>query len=109
MKSKTLKRLAILGVIGFVVVTSLTIWAGISAIGYVANLTTQAAQHEIPTQYFQRVQDQVNFLTSNRSADCWSKAQSLLAIQPWLETPVDAHIKSLSSVCIETKIKGETI
>lgn len=82
------KIFAFVGFVGVLITGGLIIWAGVSAVGYVASKANQAIQSPLPR--FQAL-------------NCWGRAQSLLAVQPWIERPVFDNLVSLKFACLEQK------
>lgn len=95
---KKLKVFAIVGVFCFVLVGGLVIWASVTA---VQTLVRSAQAVNIPAVQIEPIQ--------LKTVDCWNKAQSLMAVQPWLEKPAAAHFQDLKVACLEqnNSVKGE--
>lgn len=82
---------------------ALAIWAGVSAIGYVAdkaNIVMQAPQTAAQVENLKTELGELNFQPLN----CWGKAQSLLTVEPWLTRPALDNLKNLKVACFETKM-----
>lgn len=90
--ARKVKIFAVVGVGGFLITGALLIWAGVSAISYVASSANQVIQTaKVPAPPKLQV------------INCWGKAQSLLAVQPWLERPALANLATLKVACFEQK------
>ena len=96
------KMFAVVGLIGFVLVGSLTIWAGISAVKYVASTAHQAVLSPTAQTHIQDAKgelQQIRFQPLN----CWGKAQTLLTLQPWVEKSALDNFRKLKVACLENK------
>ena len=87
---RKVKAFAFAGLLGFLLIGGLTVWAGISAIGYVASSVNQAIQ--LP-----------DALPKIQSASCWDKAQTLMSVHPWLQRPPLENLATLKVACFEQK------
>lgn len=120
---RKLKTWAIIGVFGLIIITGLTFWAGISAIGYITSSANQTVQSLIgPTNadeqsnthtesYIESFKtNQMTALHQLLSEKCWNKAKSLLNIQAWLESPALLILENLQISCInQTTEKGSVL
>lgn len=99
---RKLKVFAVVGVTCFLVVGALAIWAGVSAVKYVATSTNQVISSPTTQDQIQNAKTELQKLQF-QPLNCWGKAQSLLAVQPWLERPALDNIKNLKVACLESK------
>jgi hypothetical protein len=100
---KKLKIFLIVGVVGVVLTGVLAVWAGITAINYVASTAGQVIQSPIAKDQVETLKAEVEGIAKFQALSCWTKAQSLLAVQPWLEKPVQENLHSLKLACFEEK------
>ncbi len=89
----------IVGALGIVLVASLTIWAGISAIHYVADKASIAMQSPQAAAHLDSLKTEAKDV-SLQPLNCWLKAQSLMAVEPWLARPVWDNLKNLKTACL---------
>lgn len=78
---RKIKLFALAGFASVLLLGGLTIWAGISAVQAVST----------------------KFTASVQPLPCWNKAQSLIALQPWMERPALDHLAALKVACLESK------
>lgn len=100
---RKLKIFAVVGIIGFFIVGGFTVWAGISAFNYVASKATQTIQSPVTQQHLESLKAEAKSLPHIQALSCWGKAQSLLAVQPWLERPVVDNLVNLKVACLEQR------
>lgn len=99
---RKLKVFAVIGVTCFLVVGALAIWAGVSAVKYVATSTNQVISSPTTQDQIQNAKTELQKLQF-QPLNCWGKAQSLMAVQPWLERPALDNLKNLKVACLESK------
>lgn len=97
---RKVKIFVVVGVIGFFVTGALAIWAGISAISYVADKANVVMQSPQTTAHVENFKTEVKGL-SLQPLNCWGKAQSLMAVEPWLARPALDNLKNLKVACLE--------
>jgi len=100
---RKLKIFAVIGVVGFLITGGLVIWAGISAVSYVTSTTNQAVQSPLTQDHIAKLKTKAQGLPKIQALNCWAKAQSLLAVQPWLERPALDNLVNLKVACLEQK------
>jgi len=100
---KKLKVFAVVGIVGFLITGALVIWAGISAINYVASSTSQIIQSPTAQGHVENLKTELSSLPKFQAINCWGKAQSLIAVQPWLERPALDILANLKVACFEHK------
>lgn len=98
-----LKILAVVGFIGFFIVGGLSIWGGISAVRNMASTTKAVMASRGTQEQIEALKIEAQELTRFQALSCWSKAQSLLAVQPWLEKPALVNLTNLKTACLEPK------
>jgi hypothetical protein len=99
---KKAKSLAIAGLVGFVLIGGLTLWAGVSAFKYLASSINQVVSSPIAQVKLQTFKDEIQRMDF-QSLDCWGKAQSLAAMQPWIEKPALENLRTLKVACLNPK------
>ncbi len=98
---RKLKIFAVLGVVGFLITGALAIWAGVSAFNYVASKTSEVIQSPTTQVQVENVKIELKRLPRFQALNCWNKAQSLMAVQPWLERPAIDNLVNLKVACLE--------
>jgi len=98
---KKFKVFALVATVSFLLIGSLAIWAGISAIKYVASSTTQIIDSPSTKIHVEQLKTELNNLPNVQALNCWGKIQRLLAVQPWLERPVLVNLNNLKIACFE--------
>ena len=91
---RKLKIFVVVGLVGFLITGALTIWAGITAFNYLASTASPLVQSPIP---------ELVALPKFQLLNCWSKAQSLMAVQPWLERSAVDNLVHLKMACLEDR------
>lgn len=94
------KIFAAVGGVGFFLTGAIAIWAGVSAINYVADKTNVVMQSPQTTAHIENIKTELKGL-SFQPLNCWGKAQSLLALEPWLARPALDNLKNLKIACLE--------
>ncbi|MES2769890.1 MAG: hypothetical protein V4596_12155 [Bdellovibrionota bacterium] len=104
---KKVKIFAVVGFVGLLITGALTIWAGLTVMNYVAIQATNAVQSPVAQMNIESLKSEVEKLPKLQALSCWNKAQSLIAVQPWLERPALENLANLKSACLEDKITSE--
>ena len=93
------------GVVGFFVTGALVVWAGLSVFGsaftYVAVKKNEVMQSPTTQAQIENLKSEAKQLPKFQPINCWGKAQSLLAVQPWLERPALENLMNLKVACLE--------
>ena len=92
-----------LGIFTFLAISSLALWAGISALSYVSESTRQVLATPIAMEQAKNLEEQFKELPSLQAVNCLDKAQRLLTVTPWLERPVLANLVELKNACLITR------
>ena len=100
---RNIKIFAAVGIVVFLVTGTLMIWAGVSAYNYVASSANQFIQAPFAQSQFENIKTELKDIPKLQAINCWGKAQSLLAVQPWLERPTLDNLTNLKAACFETK------
>lgn len=103
---KKVKAFLIVGSIVFVVMSGLIIWAGVSAVKYIASTTSQAIESPIAQGQVENLKSELKQLPKFQLASCWLKTQSLMTVQTWLEKPLQENFKNLKTACFENNIEA---
>lgn len=98
---RKLKIFAVVGLVGFVLVGGLTIWAGVAAVKYVATSANQIISSPTAHEQIQNARNELQKVQF-QPLNCWDKAQSLLSVQPWIEKTVFDNLRNLKIACLET-------
>lgn len=97
---RKIKIFVAVGFAGLLVVSALTIWAGIAAFNYMATKATDVLQS--PTAQAQAQSLKSDLATTKiQPLSCWAKAQSLLAVEPWLQRTPGEILSNLKVACLE--------
>jgi len=100
---RKLKIFAWVGVIAFVVLSGMMVWAGLSAVNYVASKANQILQSPMTQQHFESLKTEVQLFPKFQALNCWNKAQSLMSVEPRLARPALENINNLTLSCLEKK------
>ncbi len=99
---RKLKGLAVVAGLFMVLVTGLGIWASVALFGFVAD--------RVPTVQIDAVQLPAATASVSQMAQqgsrCWSQAQSLASVQPWLDRPLRQTLDELRVACIGQPAAG---
>lgn len=99
---RQLKIAVTIGFVGFLLVGGLTIWAGISAVKYVAATASQVIQDPKTQSHLQSAKAELQQVQL-QPFSCWQKTQALLMLQPWVERPVGENLRGLQEACLQSK------
>lgn len=102
---RKLKVFVVIGLVGFFITGALTLWAGLTVFNYVATKAAEAVQSPSAQMHVNNLTTELKSLTKLQTMSCWAKAQSLLAIQPWLERPALDNLINLKVACLEDRPK----
>lgn len=103
---RKMKVFAAVGAFGFLLMGSLIIWAGISAVSYFTRVTKEVIQSPQTVLHVENIKSEVKGVsTIIQSVDCWDKAQSLMTLEPWLQKPAMDNLNSLIKTCLENADK----
>lgn len=97
------KVFVVVGLVGVLLTGALTIWAGVSAINYLASSANQAIQSPVTQGHVENLKSEIKSLPNFQAVNCWGKAQTLLGVQPWLERPAFENLTNLKAACFEQK------
>lgn len=97
---RKVKIFAVVGIVGFFMTGALAIWAGVSAIRYVADKANVVMQSLQTASQVESLKTELKGL-SLQPLNCWGKAQSLMALEPWLARPALDNLKNLKVACLE--------
>jgi hypothetical protein len=98
---RKVKIFVAVGVVGFVITGALLVWAGLSAVKFVALQTSELTQSSFAKEQVEKVKNELNGLPRLKPLTCWGQAQSLMAVQPWVERPANDNLMNLKVACLE--------
>ncbi|MFN7904388.1 MAG: hypothetical protein ACK5P5_04335 [Pseudobdellovibrionaceae bacterium] len=102
---RKLKIFTMIGVVGFLIIGALTIWAGVTAFNYVAAKATEAVQSPSTQIHVDNLKAELKNFPKLQAMSCWAQAQSLLTVQPWLERPAIDNLVNLKIACLKDRAK----
>ncbi len=100
---RKVKIFAAIGIVGFLVTSGLVIWAGVSAFSYVATKANEVIQSPQTSAQVENLRTEVKEFSGLKALSCWGKAQSLIAVEPWLARPALENLSNLKVACLEVK------
>lgn len=98
---RKLKIIVVVGIVGVIIISTLTVWIGFKAVNYVATKTKEAGQAPVVQAYVHNINSEFKTLSKNHVVSCWGKAQSLIAIQVWIERSALDNLIDLKNACID--------
>ena len=98
---RKVKIFAAVGVVGLLITGALVVWAGVSAFNYVASKTNEVIHSPTALAQVENLKSEAKVLTRFQPLNCWGKAQSLMAVEPWLARPAFDNLKNLKFACLE--------
>lgn len=98
-----LKVIVAAGLVGLLVTGGLAIWAGVTAFNYIATKTMEVAQSPVAQANMESLKMELKSLPKIQALSCWGKAQSLMAVEPWLARPVVENLINLKVACLANK------
>lgn len=102
---RKVKIFAAVGLVGFLILGSLLVWAGFSTLQFIANQANQIVLSPNVQAQVETLKTEVKGMTLLQPLNCWDRAQSLLAVQPWLERPALDNFLNLKVACLGTNPK----
>lgn len=98
---RKVKTFALVGVVGLVITLALTIWAGVAVFNFATSKANEVIQ-SIPYQnHIETAKNEIKGLPKIHALNCWTTAQSLMALQPWVERPAVANLMNLKTACLD--------
>ena len=98
--TRKIKIFAVVGLVGFFIVSGLVIWGSISLINYT---TTETRQSLATSKAKNLIETQINKPLSFDMNRCYGKVQSLLSPQVWIDRPVLMNLEELKIACLGPK------
>lgn len=98
---RKLKIFAVVGVIGFFIISAITVWIGFRAVNYVTSKSKEVGQAPIVQDYVQNINLELKALSKNQVVSCWSKTKSLIGIQVWIERSAIDNLIDLKFACLK--------
>lgn len=96
------KIFAAVGAVGVLVISGVVIWAGISAFSYVASRASEVIRSSQTSSQVANLKTEIKGITGVQALSCWGKAQTLLAVRPWIERPAMDNFKNLKVACLDS-------
>lgn len=100
-----MRKVKILAAVGLAVsffVVGLALWAGFAAVKYVIASTNQLISSQTTPEQLKSAKTELQKIQL-QPLNCWSKAQSLLAVQPWADKPVLENLRNLKVACLDSQ------
>ena len=101
--ARKVKLLAVVGLVSFFALGGLAVWAGLSALSSLTTIASQAIQSPLVHENLNQVKSELIALPRVQPLSCWSKAQSLMAAQPWLEKSALRNLDDLRIACFDRR------
>lgn len=98
---RKVKIFAVVGVVGFLITGALVIWAGVWAFNSVASKATEVMSSPATIAQIEDLKSEAKGLPKFQPLSCWVKAQSLMAVEPWLARPALDNLYNLKVACLE--------
>jgi hypothetical protein len=95
------KTFAALGILAFLLLSGLLIWAGVSTVSYMASSAKDFVQSPETQAQAENIRTELKTLPKLQTVSCMAKAKSLFAVQPWLERPTVDNLLNLKVACFE--------
>ncbi len=87
------------GLVGFLLVGGLIIWAGVATVQHVVSI---GANSNV-TEQVRNLKAEIPKIPTLAKVGCWDQVTSLMNVKVWLEKPVADNIKSLEDACLGKK------
>lgn len=100
---KKVKIFVMVGLVGLIVVSGLAIWAGLSAISFVASKANAVIQAPTAQVQLENLKNQAPQLAQIQVLGCWDSAVALLQVRPWLERSASQNLQSLIQGCFPSQ------
>jgi cell division protein FtsX len=97
---RKLKIFAAFGFVGLLLSSVFAVWLGVTAIGYVSNKATEIVQSPQASEQIEKLKTGVQGLSAVQTVTCWSRAQRLLAFEPWLTQSALGNLIMLKDACL---------
>jgi hypothetical protein len=98
---RRLKVFVIIGVIGFFIVGAIAMWIGFKTVSFVATKTKEVDPTSVVKVHTENFKSELTSISKHQVVSCWSKAQSLIAVQVWLERSAMDNLVDLKATCLE--------
>ena len=97
---KILVRVALVAGVFAVVLGGLVLWAGVRVASHVVEVA-RAPETQVKVE---RIQSEAAQVAGRFSFEqCWSKAMSLVDVQPWIDHSLVKNLESLRTSCFQSK------
>ena len=98
---RKLKKFAVVSIIGFLIISAITVWIGFEAVNYVATKTKEAGKAPLVQSYVQSINSDLKSISKNQVISCWGKAQGLISVQVWIERSAIENFMDLKVACLD--------
>lgn len=108
---KKIKRLKFYGFAGlavFFLTCGLVMWLSLSAMRLISFDSQMEAIPAVALQKINTLKKETSQISALQVVDCWTKIESLMAVQPWLEQSATVHLEALKHACFGLQIKKES-
>ncbi|MFN7728558.1 MAG: hypothetical protein ACK5P7_05335 [Bdellovibrio sp.] len=106
---RKLKIFLIVGVLGCVLTASLVIWAGISALSFVVGKSRDLMQSPQVSAHVEKMQDLPVHAVTFQPVECWQRALSLLAVEPWVLQSALTNLQNLKASCLGSPASSDSM
>lgn len=96
---RKLKIFLVVGFVGFLITSALVVWAGVAVFNFASNKASQIIESPQASAKVEALKTQATQFSALQAAGCWAKAQSLMAVEPWLLRPALENLGNLKVAC----------
>jgi hypothetical protein len=96
---KKLKIFLGIGIFSFFILGGLAIWLGLKAVNYVGSKTIDLVPISTIKVNSEKLNSELTKLSRTQAVGCWEKAQSLIAVEVWLERSASDNFMDLKASC----------
>ena len=98
---RKIKIFAAVGVFSFMIITGLFIWTAAASVNFIMTQANQIMQSPVAIQNLETLKTEVLGLPKVNTVNCWTRAQSLLSVQPWLVQSIVTNLVNLKHSCLD--------
>lgn len=99
---KKLKLFVAVGLVSFIALGGLAIWASASAIKYVATAVNEKEIVRSTRHQIESMKSSLNQMEFH-PVNCWLEAQSLLVIETWMQSSLEDNFRKIKMACLSSK------
>ncbi len=96
---RKLKIFLVIGFIGVCFAGTMVVWAGVSAFRYLTSISAEIVKSPTAVAELENLGNKVERLPHLQPLSCWGKAESLIAVEPWLTATVVENLRGLTVAC----------